>query len=317
MITRHDNTGRCARARRPVGDPPAAPSTATSSLVGRSAPDHPGPQLLCRDRVHGPHVHPVAPAPNPGAGLRLTRHSLVAAEPVGHGRSVRAAPPGDPGPARRGGPAGLVARQPGQHERPRQAWGDHVGASPVDRGKPGSKLHLVCEGSGLPLTAAVTAANVPDVVMLAAVVDDIPPVRTRRAAGGSGQAGWTPTRATTARPTAPGCAGVGSGRGSLGGGSSPRPGWAASLAGGAGAVMAELLAAAAGPLGSGLGALVCVCAAGVRARLFQAALTPQHEQRLRPARGRQGMREDEAVVPLVPVWIVRKPGTAMPRQALL
>jgi hypothetical protein len=30
----------------------------------------------------------------------------------------------------------------------------------------------------LPLTAVVTAANVPDVGMLAAVVDDIPPVRT-------------------------------------------------------------------------------------------------------------------------------------------
>jgi hypothetical protein len=30
----------------------------------------------------------------------------------------------------------------------------------------------------LPLTAAVTAANVADVTMLAAVVDDIPPVRT-------------------------------------------------------------------------------------------------------------------------------------------
>jgi transposase len=56
--------------------------------------------------------------------------------------------------------------------------GDHVGASPVDRGKPGSKLHLVCDGSGLPLTAAVTAANVADVTMLAAVIDDLPPVRT-------------------------------------------------------------------------------------------------------------------------------------------
>jgi transposase len=32
--------------------------------------------------------------------------------------------------------------------------GDHVGANPVDRGKPGSKLHLVCDGGGLPLTAA-------------------------------------------------------------------------------------------------------------------------------------------------------------------
>ena len=53
-----------------------------------------------------------------------------------------------------------------------------MGANPVDRGKPGSKLHLVCDGNGLPLTAAVTAANVADVSMLAAVVDDIPPVRT-------------------------------------------------------------------------------------------------------------------------------------------
>ena len=37
--------------------------------------------------------------------------------------------------------------------------GNHVGATPVDRGKPGSKLHLVTDGSGLPLTTAVTAAN--------------------------------------------------------------------------------------------------------------------------------------------------------------
>jgi len=42
----------------------------------------------------------------------------------------------------------------------------------------GSKLHLVCEGGGLPLTAAVTAANVGDVTMLQAMVDDIPPIRT-------------------------------------------------------------------------------------------------------------------------------------------
>jgi transposase len=56
--------------------------------------------------------------------------------------------------------------------------GDHVGANPVDRGKPGSKLHLVCDGGGLPLTVVVTAANVADTTMFQAVVDDIPPVRT-------------------------------------------------------------------------------------------------------------------------------------------
>jgi transposase len=53
-----------------------------------------------------------------------------------------------------------------------------VGANPVDRGKPGSKLHLVCDGNGLPLTAVVTAANVNDTTMFQAVVADVPPVRT-------------------------------------------------------------------------------------------------------------------------------------------
>jgi transposase len=56
--------------------------------------------------------------------------------------------------------------------------GDHVGANPVDRGKPGSKLHLVCDGSGLPLTAAVTAANIGDTTVFQAVLDDVPLIRT-------------------------------------------------------------------------------------------------------------------------------------------
>ena len=53
-----------------------------------------------------------------------------------------------------------------------------MGANPVDRGKPGSKLHLVCDDGGLPLTAVVTAANVNDTTMFQAVVADIPPIRT-------------------------------------------------------------------------------------------------------------------------------------------
>ena len=52
-----------------------------------------------------------------------------------------------------------------------------MGVNPVDRGKPGSKLHLVCEGGGLPLTAIVTAANASDTTLFAAVLDDAPPIR--------------------------------------------------------------------------------------------------------------------------------------------
>jgi hypothetical protein len=66
----------------------------------------------------------------------------------------------------------------GHHERAGQAWGDHVGANPVDRGKPGTKLYLVCDGGGVPLSVVVTAANVNDTTMFQAVVADIPPIRT-------------------------------------------------------------------------------------------------------------------------------------------
>ena len=99
--------------------------------------------------------------------------------------------------------------------------GDHVGANPVDRGKPGSKIHLACEGSGLPLTAVVTAANISDVTMLAAVLDDVPAVLT--------PAGRRRTRpgkldADKGYDSAGNRAWLGSGRGSLGVGSSRRSG---------------------------------------------------------------------------------------------
>ena len=53
-----------------------------------------------------------------------------------------------------------------------------MGANPVDRAKPGSKLHLAVEGSGLPLSLLVTGANTNDSTMFEALLDDIPPVRT-------------------------------------------------------------------------------------------------------------------------------------------
>jgi Transposase DDE domain len=120
-----------------------------------------------------------------------------------------------------GGGVKPVPRPPARRSSQR---GDHVGANPVDRGQPGSKLHLVCDGSGLPLTAAVTAANVNDTTMLKAVMDDVPPVWTRRGGGALGPPSSTPTRAMTAAPTGAICGGVGSGHGLPGVGWSPRPG---------------------------------------------------------------------------------------------
>jgi transposase len=53
-----------------------------------------------------------------------------------------------------------------------------AGANPVDRAKPGCKLHLAVEGGGLPLSLLVTAANTNDSLVFEALLDDIPPVRT-------------------------------------------------------------------------------------------------------------------------------------------
>ncbi|WP_338775919.1 IS5 family transposase [Streptomyces sp. DG1A-41] len=40
--------------------------------------------------------------------------------------------------------------------------GEHTGPSPVDRGRPGSKMHVLSDANGLPLVVGVSAANVHD-----------------------------------------------------------------------------------------------------------------------------------------------------------
>ena len=53
-----------------------------------------------------------------------------------------------------------------------------MGANPVDRGKPGSKLHLATDARGTPLAVLVSAANVNDCVLVEALVEEVPLVRT-------------------------------------------------------------------------------------------------------------------------------------------
>jgi transposase len=54
--------------------------------------------------------------------------------------------------------------------------GQATGPSPVDRAKPGSKHHVLTDGSGTPLASVATAANVHDVKALAPLYNAIPPV---------------------------------------------------------------------------------------------------------------------------------------------
>jgi transposase len=58
--------------------------------------------------------------------------------------------------------------------------GAKTGPSPVDRGRRGSKHHLLVDGGGLPLAWTLTAANSNDVTQLLELLDRVPPVRGRR-----------------------------------------------------------------------------------------------------------------------------------------
>jgi transposase len=55
-----------------------------------------------------------------------------------------------------------------------------TGPNPVDRSKPGSKLHVLTDATGLPLAVAVSAANTHDSLALIPLVQAIPGIHSRR-----------------------------------------------------------------------------------------------------------------------------------------
>jgi len=64
--------------------------------------------------------------------------------------------------------------------------GDDTGPNPTDRGKLGTKHHVLTDAQGIPLATTVTGANVADVTQLIPLVDSIPDL--------SGESGTQPTQ---------------------------------------------------------------------------------------------------------------------------
>src|SRR5712691_10024071 len=54
--------------------------------------------------------------------------------------------------------------------------GEKTGKNPTDRGKSGSKHHVVTDAQGIPLAATVTASNVNEVTQVCEVLTAMPPV---------------------------------------------------------------------------------------------------------------------------------------------
>ncbi len=99
---------------------------------------------------------------------------------VGRHRSIRRTASRDPRPARGRRRARLERGDPGRGERAGEKRGSLTGRSPVDRGKKGSKIHIISDANGIPLVTGVSAANTHDSVMLQPMVESIPRIRSVR-----------------------------------------------------------------------------------------------------------------------------------------
>jgi transposase len=70
----------------------------------------------------------------------------------------------------------LVAGECRFTQRSSQKGGEAVGPNPVDRGKPGSKYHLIVDRNGIPLAIRLSAANAHDSTLLLPLIDAVPPI---------------------------------------------------------------------------------------------------------------------------------------------
>lgn len=93
-----------------------------------------------------------------------------------------------------------------------------TGPNPVDRGKKGSKLHVLSDAQGIPLAVAGSGANMHDSLALKPLIRGIPAVRSRRGPGGADPSNSARARRTSPLNTWPGCASAGSSRGPASGG---------------------------------------------------------------------------------------------------
>jgi transposase len=110
---------------------------------------------------------------------------LAALARLAGGGGVGEATPGALGPPRRSRPDRLGAGFFGLGECVGQKGGQKTGPNPTDKGKPGSKRHVVSDRGGIPLAVILTAANVHDSKVLEEAVDAIEPIKRPR--GGPGR----------------------------------------------------------------------------------------------------------------------------------
>ncbi len=168
----HEDPVPCPR--RPLGSHRAAPAQGTAQAQGREAPC-PRPRRPRRHRLRPADRLPMAVAAE-GIGLRQRRHLLAPPARLARRQGLGAPPHPAAELARRRSGHRLEPRERGQRQRPGQKGGEQTGPNPTDRGKAGSKYHLVVDRNGIPLAVRLSAANAHDSTQLLSLIDAVPPI---------------------------------------------------------------------------------------------------------------------------------------------
>jgi transposase len=103
----------------------------------------------------------------------------------------------------------------------RAKGGSLTGPNPVDRGRTGSKLHVLSDANGLPLLVGVSAAHTHDSHALQPMIQGLPAIRSRRGPRRRKPARLRADKAYDSRPTEPGSASAASSRASPAAASTP------------------------------------------------------------------------------------------------
>jgi transposase len=115
--------------------------------------------------------------PAQGDGPRLRHDLLAPAAWLAGGRGLGTAPQGLARPARPGERDRLRALLARQRLLPSQKGGELTGPNPTDRGRPGTKRHVIVDAGGVPLALLLGPANVHDSRFFEPLIDAVPPVR--------------------------------------------------------------------------------------------------------------------------------------------
>ena len=164
--------------RRTLGSSPTAVARRTAQAQRRQT-SHRRPRRPYRHSLRLEERHPLGDAPQRD-GLRFGVDLLAALARLAGGGRVGRAPSGALGPPRGGQPSRLGEGFFGLSERSGKKGGQQTGKNPTDKGKAGSKRHVVSDRGGVPLAVVLTAANVHDSKVLEEAVDAIEPIKRPR-----------------------------------------------------------------------------------------------------------------------------------------